>query len=73
MTKMFIDVQGKGRTRSFYFDGDRKYLQQWWDEGLDVYVILNEIPPWIVDIGLRDIWIKIQDFFCLEKDSKNND
>ena len=63
--KMMLTVRGKTREYGFEFDGDVRDLQSWWDDGLDVSVIVNEIPTWMPG-GLIDLWCAVQDFFCKE-------
>ncbi len=61
-TKLFsIEVKGKYHTWSFNFDGDDKCWQNWIDDGLDVKMIMNIIPEWIVNLGLTKIWVFFQD------------
>jgi len=63
--KMQIEVQGKTSPFFFEFDGEPEHLQGWWDQGLDVAVIVNEIPLWLPG-ELVSLWCKVQDFFCRE-------
>ena len=63
--KMQICVRGNTKEFYFEFDGEPEYLQEWWDDGLDVSVIVNEIPTWM-PAGLVNLWCKVQDFFCKE-------
>ena len=67
MTKMFITVRGKTKEYDFDFNGDREFLEERRSEGLDVYVIENEIPLWIAELGLVHEWCWLQDLFCKER------
>ena len=58
-----IEVKGKTKTWGFNFYGDPKHLQEWLNDGLDVYEILNIVPEWVVDYGLSKPWIFFQDLF----------
>lgn len=60
---MFVTVRGKQREWHIPFRGDTKYLQEWRDDGLEVYVIENSVPAWIVDIGLLHPYLFLQDAF----------
>ena len=64
--KMQICVQGKTKPFYFEFDSEPEYLQGWWDEGLDVSVIVNIIPQWVATLGLVSLWCKVQDLFYRE-------
>jgi len=63
--KMQILVQGRTKPFYFNFDSEPEFLQEWWDQELDVSVIVNEIPTWIPD-WLDCLWYTVQDFFCRE-------
>jgi len=58
---MLLTVKGKEHKWCFEVDADTKYLKEWWDDDLDIGIIENIIPEWIVDIGLRKVWCFIQD------------
>ena len=63
--KMVIDVKGKTKTFCLQFDGEPEFLEEWWSEGLDVGIVVNEIPTWLPG-ELVNLWCWIQDFFCKE-------
>lgn len=67
MTKMFVTVKGKTKEHDFCFDGNREFLSEWREQGLDVYVINNEIPLWVVELGIVREWCWLQDLFCKER------
>lgn len=58
-----IEVKGKEKEWSFKFYGDPKYLEMWREDGLVINEIINTIPLWIDNIGLRRPWIFFQDLF----------
>ena len=60
---MSITVQGKNHKYSFNFYGYPEHLETWRKEGLEIDMIENTIPVWIVDLGLTKIWCRIQDVF----------
>jgi len=61
--KMSIEVRGKRKEWSFEFEGDDKYLQEWWDDGLNVMIITETIPEWVSDFGLAGVWYWIRGLF----------
>jgi hypothetical protein len=61
--EMAVTVRGKQHEWSFHFDGDPKYLQEWRDDGIEVYEIYNSIPMWVADAELTRIWCFVQDCF----------
>lgn len=65
IVKKLLSVTVKGNTSewSFNFYGDPKYLQEWRNDGLEVYEICNTIPEWIVNLGLLKQYIFLQNLF----------
>lgn len=61
LQKMSITVKGKSRTWCFEFIGDEQYLKEWRDDGLDISRTMNEVPVWVVDMGLTRVWCFVQD------------
>ena len=39
------------------------HLELWRSEGLEIYVVENIIPEFVVKLGLTKIWCKMQDVF----------
>ena len=68
--KMQIHVMGKTKEYYFDFDGHPDDLQGWWDDGLDIAKIVNEIPVWVASLGLVREWCWLQDLFCKENRKK---
>lgn len=60
---MSITVQGNEHKYSFHFYGDPIYLNHWQNEGLEIDVIENTVPDYIVSVGLTSFWCKMQDVF----------
>lgn len=60
---MSITVKGSQHKWSFNFYDDPKYLNDWQKDGLEVYIIENTIPMWVVDFGLIKPWVFLQDLF----------
>jgi hypothetical protein len=58
-----VTVQGKEKKWSFNFYEDPKYIQEWRNDGLVIYEILNTVPVWVVDFGLLKPWVFFQDVF----------
>jgi len=59
--KMLLTVKGKEREWCFEVDADTQYLKEWRDDNLDIGIIENIIPEWVVDIGLMRVWCFVQD------------
>ncbi len=60
---MSITVQGKNHDYSFNFYGEKKYLEEWRNEGLVIDEVLNTIPVFVVRLKLTRVWVKLQDVF----------
>ena len=58
-----ITVKGKNRTWCFDILANSKYIQEWLDDGLDIVIIENTIPMFVVDCGLTHAWVFMQDLF----------
>lgn len=63
MTKRLYRLIVRGKLHEWAFDirGDPKYLREWLDDGLDVNIVLNEIPFWVMQLGLTKLWCWLQD------------
>lgn len=60
-----ITVRGKQHEWCFEFEQDEQFWLEWLDDGLDVRMVENMGPGWVVDLGLTKIWCALQDFFGL--------
>lgn len=60
-TLIGIEVRGKHKKWGFTFYGDKKNIQEWRDDGLEVSEIENQIPVWVADYGVTRIWCFMQD------------
>lgn len=58
---MSIVVQGKTSKYSFEFYGDPSFLPVYEREGLDISLVENIIPCWVVKYNLTKIYIFFQD------------
>ena len=58
-----LTVRGKQHEWCFPFDGEEEYWDEWLADGLDVSMVENIIPEWVVFFGLDGIWCKLQTFF----------
>lgn len=58
-----ITVRGKHHEWNFDVQADPRYLQEWRDDGLEIYVVENSIPEWVVGLGLTRAWCFLQDCF----------
>jgi hypothetical protein len=60
---MTIEVRGRDRTWAFTTKADARYLEEWQADGLQIFILENTIPAWVVDLGLTRPWIWAQDFW----------
>ena len=70
--KMSITVRGHKNSYSFDFMGDPAHLDQWREDGLEVYEIHNTVPEWVADIGLIRAWCFMQDLFNFKNPFKRS-
>lgn len=60
---MMLCIRGKQHEWMFVTKGDMRDLEQWLHDGIQIYPIVNIIPKWVVDSGLRKPWCFLQDVF----------
>lgn len=60
---MTISVGGKHKKWIFEVYADPKYLDEWRADGIEIDVLENTIPMWVVDAGAGKIWCFFQDLF----------
>lgn len=64
MNRVFLlTIRGKCEEWAFEINGDERYWQDWLDDGLDIDMVENSCPAWVVDVGLHKIWFFFQDIF----------
>jgi len=64
MKRVFLlTVRGKQHEWCFQFDGEEQYWDDWLDDGLNVGMVENIIPEWVVFLGLERVWCKLQTLF----------
>lgn len=69
---MCIDVTGKSGNRyGFMFYGDKKYLEEWKEEGFEVIVIDNLVPSIVHELGLTIPFCFLQDLFNFKNPFKD--
>lgn len=63
MSKQLLSIEVRGTLNrwDFHFYGDPRYLADWRADGLNVNVVVNTIPVWVVEIGLTRAWCILQD------------
>lgn len=63
MTKKLYSITIRGRKKEWGFDVwvDPKYVPEWREDGIKIERVYNEIPQWIVKLGLVDFWCWLQD------------
>jgi hypothetical protein len=60
---MLLTVRGKRNEWAFEINADEKYLKLWQADGLDIDIVENSCPGWVLDIGLYPVWFFFQDIF----------
>lgn len=60
---MSLSVRGEQKTWSFNFYADPRHLPDWESDGLEVHLVENSIPEWVVSLGLTRTWCFLQDVF----------
>lgn len=63
MAKLTVVVKGKQKKWVFDFEGDEKYIQDYKDDGLEVYQTGDLIPMWIVEYNLTKPYLFITKLF----------
>lgn len=63
MKLLSVTVRGNRKTWVFNFYGDPRYIEEWRADGLEIDVIENVIPEWVVHAGLTRPWCFLQDVF----------
>lgn len=65
--QMLLEVRGKEHRWGFIVNCEESDLQEWIDDGLDIFVIGNTIPEWVSSLGLTHIWCFFQNIFNFKK------
>ena len=71
MKRYSITIYGKEKKWSFDTFIDPKYLQDYWDDNIQIDEVLNTIPEWVADIGLGKPWCFFQDLFNFKNPFKD--
>lgn len=60
---MRVIMEVRGKTSSWIITGDasREQIDAMRADGLDVGIVENKIPAWVVDVGLLKPWCFVQD------------
>lgn len=56
-----LSVQGATKTYSLTVIADPQYLDEWQQDGLEIYELVNTIPVWVADLGLVRPYCFVQD------------
>lgn len=59
---LMITVNGKQHRWSFLTYADPQYLQEWWDDELEIFQVSHVIPAWLPAWAFRP-WCIAQDIF----------
>jgi hypothetical protein len=60
---LIVTVRGKKNSWTFPTYGDTKYLQEWREDGLEIFVLENTVPSWVAVLGMARPWCFFQDIF----------
>ena len=60
---MTVVVKGKEYEWSFYTYQDPKFMDEWLEDEVEIYEVVNTIPSWVADFGLVKPWCLLQDLF----------
>lgn len=61
--KYSLEVRGENKKWSIDLWADPRHVEDWLEDGLEVYRLHGSIPVWAVNMGLTSIWFAIQDIF----------
>jgi hypothetical protein len=61
--KLTVFIKGKEHEWQFEFMGNPEHLDEWREDGLEVYEVGNSIPKWVADSGLTKLYCFLQDLF----------
>lgn len=58
----------RSRSHEWVFDvwAEPQHVNAWREDGLRVDRVLNEIPAWVVMLGLVDVWCFLEDLFYMQ-------
>lgn len=59
---MAVIVRGERHTWRFRTMADPRYLQEWREDGIEIYEVCNTIPIWVPAWAIRP-WCIAQDIF----------
>jgi hypothetical protein len=61
MSKASIEVRGKHHKWGVTWNAPQSQIDAMREDGIDVHIIENSIPYWVVSIGLLRPWCFVQD------------
>jgi hypothetical protein len=66
MPRATIEVRGKRSSWCVNWQASRQQIEAMRADGIDVGIVANSIPEWVVDIGLARPWCFFQDIWNLK-------
>lgn len=66
-----LDIRGKEHEWSFNVYVDPKDVQDYWDDGLEIFEVVNWVPDWMPGPLIMP-WFFIQDIFNLRNPFAND-
>jgi hypothetical protein len=62
MKKYGLLIRGKTREWLFIIAATPDKVADWREDGLSVEEVVGSVPQIIITLGLRDIWLKLQEW-----------
>lgn len=60
-----INIKGKEKEWSFHTVLDDKYINEWVNDGIEIYEPIHMIPDWVVTLGLTRVWCFFRNLFWI--------
>lgn len=61
--RVVLEVRGKTSSWVVHGEASREQIDAMREDGLDIGIVANNIPAWVVDLGLLRPWCFAQDVF----------
>lgn len=66
MPRASIEIRGKTSSWGVDWDAPQSQIDGMREDGIDVSIVENSIPMWVVDLGLLRPWCFLQDIWNLK-------
>ena len=64
--KVALEIRGREKQWAVTADMSREQIAAMWEDGVDVGIIMNSGPGWVIDLGLWRPWCFLQDLWNLK-------